>query len=210
MGEPSRAVWPSLRALGEMGFLQKPVGPKHPLTLTMLGTMATEVNEGHAILMSKLYESKLVSEFTAEQILTVLATFIQEGDEMPAVDSLQIPKECIDTLWSVYRIGEGCRQQETTVGAPPSPKEGFWDLNTVWVEPVWRWLNGTTVHELCTDYEFYEGNVMRTLMKMVNILEEWRSLATLSTDVDMLEKLRGYETRLLSGIAVCDSLYLRI
>ena len=210
MGEPSNNVWPSLRALGEMGFLHTPVGPEHPLILTALGTMATEVNEGHAILMSKLYESKLISEFTAEQILTVLATFIQESGEMPAVDTLQVPKECIDALWSIYRSGEKCRQHEKDVGAPPPPKDGFWDLNTVWVEPVWRWLNGTTVQELCTDYEFYEGNVMRTLMKMVNILEEWRSLATLSTDVDMLEKLRGYESRLLTGMAVCDSLYLRI
>ena len=210
MAEPSNNVWPSLCALTGMGFLEGPVGPEHPLKLTPLGTMATEVNEGHAILMSKLYESKLIAGFTAEQILTVLATFIQESGEMPAVDGLQIPKECIDALWSIHRIGEGCRKIEKDVNAPPAPKDGFWELNTVWVEPVWRWLNGTPVQELCTDYEFYEGNIMRTLMKMVNILEEWRSLATLSTDVAVLEKLRGYETRLLNGIAVCDSLYLRI
>ena len=78
------------------------------------------------------------------------------------------------------------------------------------MEPVWRWLGGLTAAELCADYGLYEGNLMRVLLKMVNLLEEWRSLATLAEDVDELEKLRGLETRLLRDVAVCDSLYLRI
>jgi len=209
MEDPSRDVWPSLYALSEMGFLEKPVGPEYPLKLTPLGVMATEVNEGHAILMSQAFASGVTSNLTAEQILTVLAAFIQEGGEMPAVDSLNIPKECISTLWKIHGMSEHAQTLEAKVSAA-RPKDGFWSLNTTWVEPVWRWLNGTGAQELCADYEFYEGNLMRTLMKLVNILEEWRSLATLSTDTEMLEKLRGYEERLMNGIAVCDSLYLRI
>jgi superfamily II RNA helicase len=208
MADPSMDVWPSLRALGDMGLLETPVGPEKPLTLTSLGVMATEVNEGHAILMAKTYTRGYMKEFTAEQILTVLASFIQEGDEMPAVDSLQIPKPCIDAIWAIHTIGKECQALERGANAPT--KDGYWDLNTLWVEPVWRWLQGATVQELIADYEIYEGNLMRTLMKLVNILEEWRSLASLESDVYMLDKMRDYENRLLNGIAVCDSLYLRI
>ena len=210
MEEPSVEVWPSLQALGEMGFLEKPVGPDHSLKLTALGTMATEVNEGHAILMSQAYAQGLMKNLTAEEIVTVLASFIQESGDMPSVDSLSIPRACIETLWAVHRLGVECQRIERVVNAVPAPKSGFWDVNTTWVEPIWRWLNGTTMQELCTDYDCYEGNIMRTLAKMANILEEWRCLATLNTDTEMLEKMRGYEERLLCGLAASDSLYLRI
>jgi superfamily II RNA helicase len=140
----------------------------------------------------------------------VLATFIQEGTEMPAVDSLKVPAPCIEALWAIHRIGQECQTLERAANAAPPPKGNYWDLNTFWVEPVWRWLQGATPQEPSADYEFYEGNLLRTLMKLVNILEEWRSLASLQGDVNMLDRMRGYEDRLLSGIAVCDSLYLRI
>jgi len=209
MADPSTDVWPSLKALGNMGLLETPVTSDN-LTLTPLGIMATEVNEGHAILMSKTYARHLMKDYTPEQILTVLAAFIQEGTEAPPVDSLQVPAPCIEALWAIHRIGQECQTLERAANAPPAPKDGYWDLNTFWVEPVWRWLQGATPQELSADYEFYEGNLLRTLMKLVNILEEWRSLASLEQDVYMLDKMRGYEDRLLSGIAVCDSLYLRI
>jgi superfamily II RNA helicase len=203
--EPGSDVWPSLAALGEMGFLEKPVGT---LTLTPLGTMATEVNEGHAILMTQAYSKGLLKGFTGDEIVAVLATFMQEGGDMPAVDGLQIPRKCIDVLWAIHRIGEDNTRLEKGVGAVT--KDGFWSINTTWVEPVWRWLNGATAQELCKDYDCYEGNLMRVLMKMANIIEEWRSLATLASDTEMLDTVRYYEQRLLNGIAVCDSLYLRI
>jgi superfamily II RNA helicase len=208
--EPGAGVWPSLAALAEMGFLEKPVGPDLPLILTPMGTMATEVNEGHAILMTQAYSTGIMKGFSGEEVLAVLAGFMQESGDMPAVDGLNIPKKCIEALWSIHRLGQGNQGLEKKVGAPMAPKDEFWSVNTIWIEPVWRWLQGDTTQELCTDYEIYEGNLLRMLMKMVNILEEWRSLATLASDTEMLETMRDYEQRLLNGIAVCDSLYLRI
>jgi superfamily II RNA helicase len=78
------------------------------------------------------------------------------------------------------------------------------------VEPVWRWLQGATVQELCADYDCYEGNLMRILAKGGNLLEEWRSLATLAADTEMLEKMRGLEAMITRGAAAGDSLYLHL
>jgi superfamily II RNA helicase len=207
ISEPSRDIWPYLHALGGMGLLEEPV---KELRLTPLGTMATEVNEGHPILMPQAYQRGFMKGLDARAILAVLACFMQESGEMPAVDSLRVPAPVISTLWRIYDLGEENQAQEKKVGAPRPPRDGFWQLNTTWVEPVWRWLDGASAQELCADYSCYEGNLMRMLMKMVNILEEWRSLATLSLDTEMLEKMRGLEEQLLRDVAVCDSLYLRL
>jgi superfamily II RNA helicase len=94
--------------------------------------------------------------------------------------------------------------------AEPVATDAYWTLSTEWVEVIDRWMSGAPVAEVCSDFGLYEGNLMRMLLKMVNIVEEWRCLATLAKDVEMLEKLRGVEVSLLRDVAVCDSLYLRL
>lgn len=209
-GDPSRGVWPSLDALAAMGFLKHPI-EEGKLELTPLGTMATEVNEGHPILMAQAYQQGLLKDLGAEEILTALMAFSGEsGKDMPAVDGLDVPRPVIAALWSIHRAAQENQRVEDTVAAPRAPRDSYWDLNTTWVEPVWRWLQDATVQEICADYEIYEGNLMRLLSKAANIVEEWRSLATLSKDTEMLEKMRGLEAKLMRDLAAGDSLYLRL
>jgi superfamily II RNA helicase len=201
---PETDVQPSLAAMTAMGLLDASGA------LTALGTAATEINEGHAILMSKLYMSGAATEMSAEEILATLACFLGEGSTAPP-DTLRVPKRVIETLYAVDGIAKECCAAERRVGAPAPPSNTFWDLSTTWIEPMWRWISEEeSVAQLCADYGVFEGNFMRALLKMANILEEWRSVATLATDTAMLEKLLGLEKRLLRGVAVCDSLYLRI
>jgi len=202
--DPSRGVLPSLHALEAMGLLKG-------MELTPLGIMATEVNEGHAVLMAQAYEQGLLSRLRPEEILAVLMAFTEEsGRDMPPVNSLDVPRPVIDALWDIHRMGEENQELERSVGAPRPPRDSYWELNTTWVEPVWRWLEGATIQQLCTDYECYEGNLMRLLAKCGNLLEEWRSLATLAADTEMLEKMRGIEAAITRGAGAADSLYLRL
>jgi superfamily II RNA helicase len=188
-----------------MGLLEQPA---ESLKLTPLGTMATEVNEGHAVLMAQAYQQGLLKDLSAEEILAVLVAFAEEsGKEMPSVDSLDVPRPVIASLWSIYRVAQENQRLE---GSARPPRDSYWELNTTWVEPVWRWLQGATVQELCADYECYEGNLLRLLSKVVNLLEEWRSLATLCNDTEMLEKMRGVETKVMRDFTPGDSLYLRL
>jgi superfamily II RNA helicase len=179
--------------------------------LTPLGIMATEVNEGHAVLMAQAYQQGLLSKLGPEEILAVLMAFTEEsGRDMPAVNSLDVPRPVTDALWDIHGLAEENQRLERSVGAPRPPRDSYWELNTTWVEPVWRWLQGATIQQLCADYDCYEGNLMRILAKCGNLLEEWRSLATLATDTEMLEKMRGLEAAITRGAGASDSLYLRL
>jgi superfamily II RNA helicase len=200
LNNPEADVEPALKALTAMGFLDASGA------LTTLGTAATEVNEGHPILMTKLYSSGTMRTFCADEVLTVLAAFL-EGEGSP--DQLRIPKKCIDTLYAIDGIAKECCRLES--GCRVVSPDTYWDLGTKWVEPMWRWLTeDVSMAVLCAEYEIFEGNFMRSLLKLASLLEEWRSLATLATDVDVLDTLRDVDQRLLRGIAVCDSIYLRI
>ena len=53
-----------------------------------------------------------------------------------------------------------------------------------------------------------EGSFVRNVLKLSNLLEEWRNLATIMQDTDMIEKLK--DVQIIREVVVPDSLYLRI
>ncbi len=88
--------------------------------------------------------------------------------------------------------------------------DGFWEVDFGWVEPIYQFLTGTTLPTLAAEYGIYEGNLVRVLLKMGNVVEEWRTLATLRTDTEMLNRLADAEKMLALPIPSSDSLYLRL
>jgi len=68
-----------------------------------------------------------------------------------------------------------------------------------------------TVHisTVCAEYGLFEGNFVRGLLKLANILDEWLSLATYCEHADQIEKVTALRSLLVRDLAVPDSLYLK-
>jgi len=199
---PDRDVEPTLNAMREFGFLE---GDE----LTPLGRMASEINEGHCILESIFYSQSetLKNLKRPEEILTMLAVFLGEGQSQ--VTRVDVPGNVEDSIREIMTIAKRCSDVEKGNRVQvPFTKGDFWEINLQWVEPIWKWVQGAELSEIITDYELFEGNFLRILSKLGNILEEWRSLATLQNDTDMLNLLLNAES--LVRMKSNDSLYLRL
>jgi superfamily II RNA helicase len=79
-----------------------------------------------------------------------------------------------------------------------------------WSDFMFEWMEGGDLGELCQRYEIDAGNAVRAILKLANIAEEWTILATMCTDLPMLETMKGVKEVLVRGIVVPDSLYLRL
>ena len=204
-------VEPRLRFLESAGFISgfTGSGTLGLDNLTLKGVLATEVNESHSLLTAELYTQGVMADMPAEIVLTVLAAFINEkiGDEPPTLGSLNVPKEVFDVLSKVNAYALRFGNLEYEAGVPP---DEHWTLSTSAIEPVWRWLQGDPAAVICTDYGVYEGNLMRLILRIANIADEWISLATHCEHTEMVGRMTEVKGRLLREIAVTDSLYLRI
>ena len=201
-------IYPLLHVLAEAGFLERFDDPAD-LKLTNLGTMATELNEGNPLLMSYAFDRGMCATLSGEEIVCFLCAFLMEGKESgPALEKLQIPDSVVARLFELDKCLDIFLPLEKKHGVQSPP--GFWALNSFWIEPVWRWIQGEDVSTLCSDYGLYEGNFMRVIMKASNLLEEFTSLATFTQNVELLAKLEGLPAKLVRGIVVPESLYLRI
>lgn len=170
--------------------------------MTLRGILATEINEAHPILLTELYLSKKCAELSSEQLCTLLTVFLEEPRTDYTVDSISELKTQYD--W-IKQTGQHLQRQEAGLS-----QEEFWKITAYWMEPIQSWINGESMAAICTQYEMHEGNFIRALHKLSNIMDEWEGVATYCQDTEMIEKITGMRGRIIRDIAVSDSLYLTL
>ena len=184
--------------------------------------LASEVNEGHPFLLTELFlrqkENKTLDLF---DLLTVLAVFINDGKED---EDKYTPLEQLNITDSVYNALK--EMKETCVKGLALEKKyncldpGFWKISTLWVEPIYQWLSAAelssssetkyTIGSLAQQFGFFEGNVIKSLMKLASLVEEYQSLATLAGDTEALKLLEPARELILRDVVVAESIYLRL
>jgi superfamily II RNA helicase len=180
--------------------------------LTYFGTCATEINEGNPLLMAKLYESGLLADASLEEIVAVLGAFLVDKEAVEKGShptALPLSQRVKDVLMTVDDWGARGVEIDRTHGIT-SP-DGYWNLATLWVEIGHAWASQTeSAASIAQRFEMYEGNLMRGLLKLMNLVNEWIALATFKCDVGALEKLKDVQTVMMRDIAQPESLYLRM
>jgi len=174
-------------------------------TLTELGVMASEINEGNPLVMSKMFGR--FSGLARNEMVALLSCFVEgEKTEEPiTVWCLRVPDTLKSALLAVHVIAQDLYAHEN-----PKSRPEYWTIHNYWPEIVYRWISGDEMGVLCAEYGVYEGNFMKAILKTANIVDEWITLATYMKNLEVLETLREIRTDLVRGLVVPDSLYLRL
>jgi superfamily II RNA helicase len=215
--EPVERAWNFLAA---HGYIDAENGG-----LTRKGQAASECNESHALLATALFYSGKLKELSLEDIIGVCAVFVEGGkkdDEPPLTDVSMMP-----AVMDVYRFLEGARAEFQASEAAHFLRVDvdYWRLYTGMIAPLREWASGAPsvvpngseesepdihISALCADYGIFEGNFVRSVLKVANVLDELCALATLESDTKLLETLEGARARLVRDVVVPDSLYLHL
>jgi superfamily II RNA helicase len=204
------SMGPAVKFLCEIGYLKN----DNPLTLknedlTLKGILATEINEGHQILMTELYTQELLHTLSGEDIITALSCF-QEGKETedsPSIQELNVSNEVRDVIGKIADMARGYQELEDRVGYPV---QDYWRISTQMIEPMRRWIEGENASLICQEHGLFEGNFIRSVMKMANMLDEWLAMATYCQHTEQVDKIMEVRQRIIRDIVISDSLYLRL
>ena len=204
--EYKSSIQPVVEFLHHLGYLRH----NDPATLTqedlgLKGLLATEVNEGHPLLMTELYVEESLHHLTGDELVAVLSCFQEKKEEQSA--ELHVPANVTRALDHIAGMARHFEEIERQVGAPV---EGYWSISQSMVEPMWRWMQGEHASVICKEYDLFEGNLIRSVMKVANMLDEWLSMATYCQHTEQIQKITETRSKILHGIAVGDSLYLRL
>ena len=196
------SIQPSIQFLYKMGYITN----ENPNTitiadLTMKGVLATEVNEGHPILMTELYTQRLLHDMPGNELVAILACFVgDKSTNNPVSNGHPI-------ITQIEQMAESYKAIEMNLGYP---LKDYWAISTDLVEPICKWIQGEHASVICAEYELFEGNFIRSVMKLSNIVDEWLSMATYCQHVDQIDKIIDVRQYLIRDIIISDSLYLRL
>ena len=204
------SMQPAVQFLCEIGYLKN----NDPLTLknedlTLKGILATEINEGHQILMTELYTQELLHGLGGDDIITVLACFQEdkETEDSPSIQELNVSSEVREVIGKIAQMAREFQELEDRVGYP---MQDYWRISTQMIEPMRRWIEGENASLICQEHGLFEGNFIRSVMKMANMLDEWLALATYCQHTEQVDKIMEVRQRMIRDIAISDSLYLRL
>jgi len=176
-------------------------------TLTKKGVNATEVNEANCLILSYAYEEKMFDSLEQKEILMVLCCFLQsDSKENITLKTVNIKENIYSILYSCEKYCKLIEGQENKYKISFHP----WTLNYEYVEMLGDLFKGLTVGEVCFNYSVMEGNLTRFLLKLLNVVDELKNIATLNRDVTLLEKLENVQAYDFYKIAIPESLYLHI
>ena len=150
--------------------------------LTLKGVLATEISEGHALLMSSLYLSGLLKDASGPEVICVLSCMLEGkdgGKEEGTLDVRQVfgATEAVVAAYGFLQAEARRGMEVEAWHGVPSPTK-FWELQTMWMDVAARWTGGQSVPEICAEFDIFEGNLLRGLMKMNTLLTEWMTLAS--------------------------------
>jgi superfamily II RNA helicase len=194
------SIIPSIQYLCKLGYITDPTS----LNLTLKGILATEVNEGHQILMTELYTQDILHTLTGEETVMILSCFQESDDNY--IRELYVSDDVKNAFLKLKEIAKELEYIEGTIVYPV--KDKYWNTSTELIEPMKKWMEGELASVICEEYGIFEGNFMRSIMKMANIVDEWISMATYCQHIEQVDKMMEVRKKIIREIP--DSLYLHL
>ena len=179
--------------------------------LTPLGRIVSEVNECNPIVLGHIISNGYFDKLEFNEIVAFLSIFIADRSvEEPYISDLEISKNFSVMLDEISELVDNMVDYETKINNTlPYKFWSNWDLHLSMFQVIMEWSKGTVKwNEVKHLYDTFEGNFCRNVLRLVNLLRNVESIARLVNNTQLINKLDGYQEKLVRDIVIIDSLYL--
>jgi hypothetical protein len=75
-------------------------------------------------------------------------------------------------------------------------------------EATKHWCNGNIWLEMKDTFDNFEGNYIKNIIRLGNLVRNILSIAKILNNIKLINKLDGYQEKLIRDIVITDSLYI--
>lgn len=171
--------------------------------LMMKGLLANEVNECDEVLLTELVYSGKLDTLNFQEIVSVVASLIDVKDSGREVVLSQ--KVCKARQYLVCLIPQMIEVEETC-----NTQHTDWCLSIEFCDLAYVWAEGGDMNDIFKlDPNVHAGNFVRMILKLKNICTEIVKMCSINQNNALAKILENYEQKLIRGIVIPDSLYVR-
>ena len=171
------------------------------------GTIAKQIAECNELLLTEILTNNLLHNLSSVEIITVLAIFIEEktiDGESSSIDDLDIPSKSIQVIKQIKEISNKFDFNESKYNLNTKTD---WNIYLEFVQPAYMWIQNKSIYEI-KSYCQYEGNFIKNIIKINNILENIKSICMIIEDYDLLYKIQDLYKILIRDQVTLESLYI--
>ena len=178
--------------------------------LTTLGRIVAEINECNSLLIGKIIENKYLDNLNFPEIVALISIFINDRSlDEPYFSDLNISKDFVDILKNIRSERDLLQDDELKLNRRLKFMiESDWDLYLTLFEAVKLWAEGKQWHEVKKYYNTFEGNFIKNILRITNLLANVEIIANITNNMSLLNKLTGYKEKLIRDVVTVESLYL--
>ena len=176
--------------------------------ITKKGIVASSINECNELLLTEVIYRGLLDNLEFPEIIAILSAFINEKDQNSNelyISDLNLPKAVIIVLKELNIMADHFIDLENDhkiyIGSD-------YKLYLDFIEPAYIWASGGTIHQVFEKTAIYDGNFVKSIMRINNICENLFDICKLLEKYDLCQKLEGYSKILIRDITSINSLYV--
>ena len=183
------------------------------LQLSQKGKIVAEINECNSLVMAKIIENGLLDDLEFNEIMGILSLFVADKDReeiyLDEVNLSQKEKSIIKSITGF--IDELADEEIKLVHHTPFHFGSEWKLAFNMYDIIKEWCKGKDWLEILSNKELktdFEGNFIKNVLRLSNLTKNIETIAKLLNNIKLLNKLDGYQEKLIKGIVITDSLYI--
>jgi superfamily II RNA helicase len=176
---------------------------------TMKGLISAKINECNPLILCEMVTGGIFDDLDAKEICAILAIFIDDGksDDQKIIKNIYCSKTIQNKLYKLNDILADIilTEKENDVSCS---EYGFWDIRYEYVDSIYRWASGISIRIIIEELNTYEGNFIRNVLKINNLVKEIINLTKLYGNLKIIPELEKIEDLIVRDIVTISSLYL--
>jgi superfamily II RNA helicase len=161
------------------------------------GIIAAQINECNPLLLTEIISQKLLTGLTANEIVGLLAIFI-ESDKESEGENEKFDNELANINCLVKKV----RNIIDEFGLHDCELDESWNINTDFIKSAYDWANGIF------NTDVYIGTFIKSMIKINNIATDMIHLCQLADYIEIIPTLSTIESKILRDFVTVNSLYL--
>lgn len=180
------------------------------------GVIAGNINECNPIILTELICGGYFDDLSLEEIIAFVSIFTepiksankQESNQLNSFNGTFILKDKFARLINTIELKQSDEDNIFGVGFGLTD----WTISTDYIDIAYMWARGASVREILIDLrdlEEYEGNFVKNMLKISNIINDIQSVCKMIGKIDLLPILENSDTLIIRDIVTVISLYLK-
>jgi superfamily II RNA helicase len=175
-------------------------------TVTIKGVIAAKINECNPIILTEMITRDFFANMTPQEIIALVSVFTDPIKTSSENDFRDLSKfngtlKLHTQIANLIKIIEEMTNTELNIAGGTTFAN--WKITADYVDIAFQWASGISVPEiliLLAEYGEYEGNFVKNMLKICNIIKDIQIICTSINKIELLPILEQTESLILRGI----------